>query len=136
MTLGDSAMPPVSRDRLLGGRVLFDQPVEGYRSAIDPVLLAAAVPAKSGESVLELGSGAGAASLCLALRVPGCRIVGIEQDAALVALANANACVNSIEDRVRCVVGDISAVLPDIDADGRNSSRGFDPTKLPGAPGR
>lgn len=118
MPRSDTGLPPVSHDRLLGGRVLFDQPVEGYRSAIDPVLLAAAVPAKAGETVLELGSGAGAASLCLAVRVPGCRITGVEQDATLVALANANACANNVADRVRFVVGDIAAAQPDIDTGG------------------
>ncbi|MCH7793827.1 MAG: methyltransferase, partial [Proteobacteria bacterium] len=30
---------------MLGGRVRLSQPVEGYRAAIDPVFLAAAVPA-------------------------------------------------------------------------------------------
>src|SRR5512143_2367110 len=34
-------------DRLLGGRVVLRQPAAGYRVAIDPVLLAAAVPAES-----------------------------------------------------------------------------------------
>ena len=35
----------VTDDSLLGGRVALRQPAEGYRVAIDPVLLAAAVPA-------------------------------------------------------------------------------------------
>ncbi|MGB8843911.1 MAG: N-6 DNA methylase, partial [Aliidongia sp.] len=62
-----------SEDRLLGGRVVLRQPVQGFRAAIDPVLLAAAVSAEPGETVLELGTGTGAAALCLARRVPGLR---------------------------------------------------------------
>ncbi|PCH69375.1 MAG: methyltransferase, partial [Rhodobacteraceae bacterium] len=52
----------------LGGRVQLLQPQSGYRAGVDPVLLAAAVPGRAGQSVLELGCGAGAASLCLAAR--------------------------------------------------------------------
>ena len=79
---------------LLDGRVRYAQPRQGFRSGIEPVLLAASVPAKSGEHVLEGGSGAGAALLCLAARVPGLQGVGIEQDATLVTLATRNATAN------------------------------------------
>ncbi|MBI3708303.1 MAG: methyltransferase [Proteobacteria bacterium] len=64
-----------TRDALLGGRVAFRQPAAGYRAAIDPVLLAASVPAATKGRVLELGCGAGAALLCLAHRLPNLRIV-------------------------------------------------------------
>ncbi len=50
----------------------------GYRTGIEPVLLAASVPARPGERVLEAGTGAGAGLLCLAARVPGVRGSGIE----------------------------------------------------------
>ena len=60
-----------TEDRLLGGKVRLRQPRDGYRAAIDPVLLAASVPAKPGERVLDLGTGAGAAALCLMARVEG-----------------------------------------------------------------
>ena|GEM_PF-4880497 len=56
---------------LLGGRVVCMQPVDGFRVAIDPVLLAAAVPAQAGERVLDAGTGTGAAALCLGARVDG-----------------------------------------------------------------
>ncbi len=53
--------PAVAEDALLGGRGRLVQPAEGYRAAIDPVFLAAAVPAAAGEAVLDAGAGAGAA---------------------------------------------------------------------------
>jgi tRNA1(Val) A37 N6-methylase TrmN6 len=108
-----AAKPLITHDRLLGGRIRFDQPAAGYRAAIDPVLLAAAVPARDGETIVDLGSGAGAAALCLAARVPGCRVTGIERDAGLVALANANAAANGMTDRVRFVAGDIAGPMCD-----------------------
>ena len=79
---------------LLGGRVHYQQPVEGFRSGIEPILLAAAIPARPGQRVLEAGSGAGAALLCLATRVPGVMGLGVEIDPALAAMATANAAAN------------------------------------------
>lgn len=87
----------VTQGHLLGGRLRYAQPAAGYRSGIEPVLLAASVPAREGEGVLEAGSGAGATLLCLAARVPGVRGVGFERDPALVALAQRNAADNGFD---------------------------------------
>ena len=62
----------------------------GYRAGVDPVLLAASVPARAGQSVLDLGCGAGVAALCLAARVPGL-LAGLEVQPAYAALARRNA---------------------------------------------
>ena len=80
---------------LLGGRVIYRQPREGYRTGIEPVLLAASVPALRGERVLEIGTGAGAALLCLVVRVPGVEIVGVERDAELALVARSNIAANA-----------------------------------------
>jgi tRNA1(Val) A37 N6-methylase TrmN6 len=98
---------PSSEDALLGGRIRLRQPLHGYRVAIDPVLLAAAVPAAAGDGVLDIGCGVGAASLCLAARVANCRITGLETERALVRLANDNAALNGCADRVAAIVGDL-----------------------------
>lgn len=87
----------VTLDHLLGRRVALFQARNGYRAAVDPVLLAAAVPAAPGQRVLDLGLGAGAAALCLAARVPGISLVGIERDVAAAALARANAVLNGAD---------------------------------------
>lgn len=97
----------VTDDTLLGGRVKFRQPGAGYRAAIDPVLLAAAVPAGPGDKVLDAGSGAGAAMLCLARRVPECQVTGLELQEALVALATQNILANDFDDRVEVLAGDL-----------------------------
>lgn len=94
-------------DRFLGGRVVAAQPQNGFRAGHDTVLLATAVPAAAGSSALELGSGAGIASLCLAVRVPGVRIVGLEIDPDLVRLANENAARNNLSARVLFVAADV-----------------------------
>lgn len=75
---------------LLGGRVRYRQPFQGYRTGIEPVLLAASIPARPGQRVLEAGTGAGAGLLCLAARLPGLVGLGIERDPAMAALARHN----------------------------------------------
>ena len=88
---------------LLGGRIRFRQPAAGYRSAIDPVFLAAAVPARAGDRVFELGLGAGAAALCLLARVPHCTVAGVEPDPVLRRLALENAAANGLDGRLTAV---------------------------------
>jgi tRNA1Val (adenine37-N6)-methyltransferase len=82
-------------ETFLDGRVKVTQPETGFRSGLDAVMLAAAVPAEAGQTALELGAGAGTASLCLAARVPGVAVTGIEKDQKLVALAESNAAANT-----------------------------------------
>jgi tRNA1(Val) A37 N6-methylase TrmN6 len=97
----------VTDDALLGGRIRLLQPQDGYRVAIDPMFLAAAVPAKAGERVLDVGAGTGAASLCLASRIADCRISGLEIDQATVRLANENVRRNNFADRINIMIGDL-----------------------------
>jgi tRNA1Val (adenine37-N6)-methyltransferase len=97
---------------LLGGRVRYAQPARGFRSGIEPVLLAAAVPARPGDLVLEGGSGAGAALLCLAARIGGVQGVGVERDPDLAALLRNNARANGFT-TVLSVTGDV-LLLPTI----------------------
>lgn len=84
-------MTDLTHDAFLGGRLHLWQPRQGYRAGVDPVLLAASVPARAGETVLELGCGAGAAMLCLHTRVPGLLLTGVELQPDYHALAIRNA---------------------------------------------
>jgi tRNA1(Val) A37 N6-methylase TrmN6 len=97
----------VTRDALLGGRVRLYQPRQGYRVAIDPVFLAAAVPVVRGDRVLDVGCGVGAASLCVAFREPGCRISAVEANRDLVRLAVENVSANAMGGRIDVMVGDL-----------------------------
>jgi len=98
----------VTSDHLLGGTVAYLQPRDGFRAALDPVLLAAAVPARAGERVLEGGTGAGAALLCLAARVPDICGFGIDRDPGLLLLAQANAAANA-RPELLFAAGDLAA---------------------------
>ncbi|MFT8718856.1 tRNA1(Val) (adenine(37)-N6)-methyltransferase [Acetobacter sp.] len=98
---------------MLGGRIAYQQFRNGYRTGLEPVLMAALVPARPGERVLEAGCGAGAGLLCLTARVPQLTAIGIELDSETAALAAANAATNE-RPNIHIVSGDIcnAAVLP------------------------
>lgn len=116
--------PAFEKTRLLGGRVTCFQPVSGYRSAIDAVLLQAAVDGAPGERVLDLGCGVGAASLCLAARLPAVRVDGLDFQAVLIEQARRGAAAGGMTDRVCFHVGDLlqpPPALVEVVADG-----GFD----------
>jgi len=98
----------VSVDRLLDGRVILRQPVNGYRAAIDPVFLAASVPAKSGDSVLDAGCGSAAAALCLFTRVPGVAVTGLELQSEMVRFAQTNIDVNNVGSHIGVIKGDVT----------------------------
>jgi len=96
-----------TEDRIFGGQVILNQPREGYRAAIDPVMLAASVPATSGNRALDLGCGVGAAMLCLATRVDGVKVDGLEVQLDLALMAQKNIQANGLADRVRVFEGDL-----------------------------
>lgn len=96
----------LSRDKFLDGKLYIYQPKAGYRAAMDPVLLAAACDAQPGQSVLELGCGAGVASLCLGATGAGMRLVGLELQPEYADLARRNAAENGIAFEV--IEGDLA----------------------------
>ncbi len=102
-------------ETFLDGRVRVTQPETGFRSGLDAVMLAAAVPASAGHAVLELGAGAGTASLCLVARVAGVLVTGVEIDPGLAALAAKNAAANGVD--CKFVAADIFALPSDLRRD-------------------
>lgn len=103
-TLGE-----IGEDRLLGGRLRLLQPVKGHRAGSDAVLLAAAIPELGEGPLADFGAGVGTVGLSVALRQTALGIVLVERDPELAALAVRNAGLNSLEGRVRAMVGTIGA---------------------------
>lgn len=101
----------LSEDRLLDGKIRLLQPVDGFRAAIDPILLAATVPSGV-RSVLDAGCGSGAASLCLAWRNSDCHITGLDIQPDLTSLYERNALLNGMGKRMASITADIADLPP------------------------
>lgn len=101
---------PTTEDGFLGGRLRLLQPVKGFRAGIDSVFLAAAVPCRPGERLLEAGLGAGVAALCLLARTPGTHLTGVEIAEDHARLAAENAARNGLGDRLSVIRADVTGL--------------------------
>ena len=109
MNAVETTPPQIVENGLLNGRVRLRQPARGYRAGMDAALLAAAVPALPGQTVIEAGCGAGAVLMQIAARRPGAILTGIERDPAMAALAMENAALNGMEATATIRQGDVAA---------------------------
>ena len=88
-------MRDFSKDSFLGGRIQVLQPKVGFRSSMEAVFLAASVPAKENQTILELGCGAGVVLMCLNHRIPNLSLYGVEIQKKYADLAQINLDKNS-----------------------------------------
>lgn len=95
-------------DALLDGRLLLRQPARGHRAGTDALLLAALARGMPALDVADFGAGVGTAGLALALTAPERRLVLVELDHALAALAGGNIARNHLEARARVAVADLT----------------------------
>ena len=98
-----------STDDFLGGRIVVIQPRRGHRAGSDAVFLAASVPARAVERVLDVCAGMGVAGLCLLARVPGIEVTAVEIDAGLCALAAKNAARNGFAESFTVINADVTS---------------------------
>lgn len=101
------ALADLTEDAFLGGQLRLKQKRTGHRAGHDAILLAAATEARTGDRVVDLGAGVGAAGLALARRVAGIRLGLVEIDPELAELARANAAANAIA--AETIVLDVTA---------------------------
>jgi tRNA1Val (adenine37-N6)-methyltransferase len=87
-------------------RLTLCQGTGGYRFSLDVFLLADFVSAPGPGPLLDLGTGCGVIALFLARRFPQTRIVGLELQAPLVAMAHQNVLGNGLECQVAMVQAD------------------------------
>lgn len=97
-------------DVFLGGAVQIAQPRHGYRAGLDAVMLAASVDTGEVGPVLDCGAGAGVVGLCVAARCKDARVMLVEREPELVALAKRNIETNGFEGRAEVLALDIARV--------------------------
>ncbi len=107
-------MSEYTTDYLQNKQIKIFQPTNGYRASIDAVILSAMIKNVSPkENILDIGSGTGAISLCLAHRFGQSSITGLEIQPQLVELSNQSAKANGFNN-LNYINCDISKKLSDI----------------------
>ena len=97
-------------DALFDGRIRLYQSGSGYRFSLDALLLADFTRLGRGEKIVDLGAGNGVVPLILAYRYPWAGIAGVELQEPMVKRARKNVHLNSLEDRVEILAGDVRAI--------------------------
>jgi tRNA1Val (adenine37-N6)-methyltransferase len=98
-------------DALFGGELQVYQKKQGYRFSIDSILLADFVTIRSGNKVVDLGTGNGVVPLILAYRYPSITLTGIEIQLQMADRAMRNIRLNGYEDRVEIAQMDIASAV-------------------------
>lgn len=94
--------------KVLDGRIKLGQPArKSFRTSMDSIFLAAAVPDNLQGDILDLGCGVGSAGLSVLWRVPECSLTGIDNQEEFIEIAGKNAERNDMKDRCRFVCADV-----------------------------
>ena len=99
-------------DTFFNGKIRIAQDRTGYRFSIDAVLLAYFSEPRSGDKVLDLGTGCGIIPLILAYRQPHMDIYGVEVQTELAELADSNVRANQLQDRITVFCADMKLIGP------------------------
>ena len=90
----------ISLDNFLNGKIKVYQPKKGYRAGIEAVLLAACVKDFKNCRILDVGSGVGIVSYCLAFRCNNIEIIGLEKNSAYYSLAIKSLKINKLKSNI------------------------------------
>jgi tRNA1Val (adenine37-N6)-methyltransferase len=87
-------------DALFGGELRLYQKKRGYRFSLDAILLADFATIRSGNKVIDLGTGNGVVPLILAYRYPSISVTGLEIQRQMADRAARSIQLNGYEDRI------------------------------------
>jgi tRNA1Val (adenine37-N6)-methyltransferase len=99
--------PGESMDQFLDGRLQVIQSRDGYRFSIDAILLSEFVSIRTGDVVIDLGTGCGIIPLILLLTRPVSHAVGLEIQEELTSQAVRNVLLNRLGQKIDIIRGDI-----------------------------
>ena len=97
----------ITQNDFLGGKIKLLQYQTGYRATSDSVLVSAIVQAKSGETILDVGTGTGIILFCLGSRISNLQMTGVDVQNELLALAQQNNILN--QQNIEWIQEDITA---------------------------
>ena len=94
-------------DEILGGRLRIIQKKRGYRFSLDALLLAHFAALQEGDDLIDLGTGGGIIALILAQRFRCGRVLGIDIQDEIVAIAKRNVVLNGLAGQIQIRRGDV-----------------------------
>ena len=94
-------------DAILVGRLRIIQRKRGYRFSLDALLIAHFTDLRNGDDLIDLGTGSGIIALILAQRFRCGRVLGIEIQDELVAIAKRNVVLNGLAGQIQIRRGDV-----------------------------
>lgn len=95
-------------DALFNGRLTLYQSRAGYRFSLDALLLAHFATIRSGDRIVDLGTGNGVVPLVLADLHETIHVTGVELQKTLAERARRNVAANRLESRVDILAGDVT----------------------------
>jgi tRNA1Val (adenine37-N6)-methyltransferase len=101
-------------DTFFDGKLHVTQDASGYRFSIDAIVLASHTDVRSGERLLDLGTGCGIIPLILTYRNPNITAFGIEIQEDLAELAILNVKANHMQNRITVLRQDMRDLKPDM----------------------
>ena len=96
-----------TEDTFLKGRIRIRQPRLGYRFSLDAPVLAHAARPRSGDTVLDLGTGCGVIPVLIGSRNKDIRIYAVEMQEELASLAKENVILNRLESQIHILHADM-----------------------------
>lgn len=97
----------ITLDTFFNGKIFVSQPANGYRFSIDSVVLAGLSSPQGSDKVLDLGTGCGIIPLILSHRSPALKLIGVELQPSLAAIAIENVRRNGMLDKISILSQDI-----------------------------
>ncbi|MDR2723657.1 MAG: methyltransferase [Holosporaceae bacterium] len=90
-------MIELTEDSILNGKIKLFQPENGYRVAIDPIILANFVTLKAHHKVLDVGCGVGAISLILKMKENLSEVTALDIDEEMCQICMQNSAANALD---------------------------------------
>ena len=108
-------MHNIQKTSILGEQITLFQPIEGYKSGIDPIFLAFFADVRETDTVLDFGCGVGASMFALKFFYPSTKIHGIDIQEHLIDLAGKNIEANKF-DGISCSLSCFSKLDVKVDS--------------------
>ena len=86
----------LTEDTILNGKIKLFQPKDGYRVALDPIILASFISPMPYRKILDVGCGVGTISLILKMKESAAEITAIDMDKEMCRICAQNSAVNEL----------------------------------------